>query len=286
MKTLDEIFYSEFCNTMQYRRAINKIKIDDIPFPSEICKPLPTRTEAICRDINIEYYKNLNFSLLESNKNATSVSIIRNKVKKKLFTNKGIPRVDENNNILTEEITVPQDSLAILSEIKIGVPYDFSTDENFKYIDFVKVNGKIQYIYIVPKKYLYELNLCAMIVGLTKLRSYYTSLAVTLITGTVVYISVIPYIPTHEKKTELLSNSARVLKTKPSANFDNEIKYLLKYWENNCIMFRRELTILREPVRGILNCALVHYDSTLKEYKMKKETSMEKCDFNEDLYTS
>lgn len=280
MSTLDEIFYSEFMSTMQYKRGLVNIRVEDIIIPQDIIKPIPTMDEIIIKGVKEPYYKSLNFNEGQvdnapSRQRVSATLIGRVKLRKKLFMPDGSIRKDEDGKIMYEDVITPNNCASILSSVNIHVPKAFEPMENFSYVDF-RVSStspnNIRYIYIIPKKYIYVLNICALTLSLNRLKNSYFTLKVTLINGVNVYLQVVPFKPTHR-----IAKPYIIIKTKANTNFNTEIESILSFWENNGIMFNRNLTRFQEPVRGLLNCAVVRLDPTLTDYTMyDKENSLDR----------
>lgn len=269
MASLDEIFYLEFNNSMAVRRANSTLCINELPLTQKLLNfIIPKKNEAVIRGITEQYYSSLNY--------ATSKQLVvlvgRKQLSKKIYLPDGRPRLDDNNKQKTEDIHVPNGCASVVSTTKISVPRVFQPREQFSYVDFIKKNDSIKYIYILPKKYMYLVNMCALVISVNKLKSYYTGIRVTLVNGHNVYIHVIPFKPTYSSETK----PYRIIYTKASANFDIEILELLALWESNNIIFNREITKLQEPIKGIVNCGIFHFSSTMESYELfNSEKSLE-----------
>lgn len=275
MQSLDAMFLKEFRETMRYRRANTEMVLSDIPVPEGLQSNLPRRKIAIARGITDEKYKVLNFDKTDK----TKLSLVgRQKTEQTIYTSDGKPRVDTDGNIKTRDYTVPRDSLAVISEIPISSLY--KSKEGFDFIDRVEgQNGKRKFMYLVPKKYLYEVNMCALVIRLDKLRNSYTAIQVTLTNGHKVYIHVVPF-----KPTKALNQGSKYIKVKPSANFDKEIMELLNYWQLVGVMFNREYTAFSEPVNGVSDCALEQYDTTLDTFMLyDRNKPLDKSTDEDDL---
>lgn len=259
MQSLDTMFLREFRETMRYRKANTVMTLSDIPIPEGLQSNLPKRKIAIARGITDEKYKVLNFDKTDK----TKLSLVgRKKIEQTIYTSDGKPRVDSDGNIKTKDYTVPRDSLAVISELPISSLY--KSKEGFEFIDRVEMSsGRRKFMYLVPKRYLYEINMCALVVRLDKLRNSYTAIQVTLTNGHKVYIHVVPF-----KPTKALNSGSKYIKVKPSANFDKEIAELLRYWQEVGVMFNRELTTFLEPVNGVTDCALEQYSTTLDTFML------------------
>lgn len=275
MPSLDEIFYNEFNSSMLVRKA-NTLFDMNLPIDTSIITPIPARNQAVVKGICEEFYSKLNFNT----ENKEVVSLVgKQQLKRKIFMPDGKPRLEEDGKIRREVVPVPLGCAGVVSAIKIGVPKAFKPKEQLEYVDFIKAqDSEVKYIYIVPKKYLYKVNLCALVMSYNKLRSYYTMVKVALVNGHSVFISVIPFKPTYNNENK----TYKIIGVKASANFDAEILKLFSFWEYNGIMFTRCATQLSEPVKGVYNCGVFHFVSTLDEYELyDREKSLEG---NEEYY--
>lgn len=269
MANLDEIFYKEFQESMRCRRASYKFNLQYLPLPAEFMGAVPKRNMVLARGIQDEKYSVLNYDKTSR----TLLSLVGNtKLRKNVYLSDGSIRRDKDGTPRTCEVTVPRNSEGVISSIPVSSLYKSS--QGFEFVDRLKdrVNGT-KFIYIIPRKYLYRVNLCSLVVRLDRLRNSYTAIQLTLVNGHRVYLHVVPFSPTrkHDKGT-------RVLRVKNSANFDKEIKSLLYWWQNNGVIFPLSSTAFEEPIKGVYNCALEHYDTNLSGFRKYDTKSMEESD--------
>lgn len=265
MASLDEIFYKEFQESMRFRKANSIMNLRDVPTPENFGGTIPIRNMAIARGITDEKYSALNYDKT----NKTLLSLVGNtKLRKTVYLSDGTPRREADGTIRTTDVIVPRECEGVISNIPISSLY--TSRQGFEFVDRIKdrVNST-KFIYIVPRKYLHRINLCALVIRLDKLRNSYTAIQVTLINGHKLYIHVIPYKPTRAK-----DEGTRVLKVKANANFDAEIKDLLAYWQQTNVMFSLESTAFEEPIRGVYNCGIEHYDTNLSNYRPFESKSL------------
>lgn len=267
MASLDEIFYKEFQESMKFRKANCVMNLKEVPIPENFSGVIPVRNMAVARGISDEKYSALNYS--DKNKKALLSLVGNTKMKKTVYTSDGKPRQNEDGSIRTTEVTVPRNSEGVISSIPISSLY--KSRDGFEFVDRIKDRmNSTKFIYIVPRKYLYRLNLCALVIRLDKLRNSYTAIQVMLVNGHKLYLHVVPYKPTRAR-----DEGTRVLKVKATANFDKEITTLLNYWQQSGVMFSLESTAFEEPVKGVYNCGIEHYDTNLDNYKPFEKKSME-----------
>lgn len=251
--TNEELFFKEFNAMVLALRAYNgPVNIYDMPLPD-----IPFHRElheiAYIQGIETEYYNKLNES--------EAIIWKEGKLKRRKFDYRGEYMTDSDGNVITEEVTLPQDCIAVISEIRIGVPYKFKTEESFAYVDMVKHDDKIYYVYIVPKKYCYKINQTALILNTNKMRVYYQGIGLTLKNGSIVYLYVIPYKPTQKEK------GYRVLCSHTNIDYSKEFVAIRDYWLQNNYMFNPALCNLYEGTKGRNNAALIEFPTVLDEYE-------------------
>lgn len=251
--TNEELFFKEFNAMVLALRAYNgPVNIYDMPLPD-----IPFHRElheiAYIQGIDTEYYNKLNES--------EAIIWKEGKLKRRKFDYRGEYMTDSDGNVITEEVTLPQDCIAIVSEIRIGVPYKFKTEESFAYVDMVKRDDKIYYVYIVPKKYCYKINQTALILNTNKMRVYYQGIGLTLKNGSIVYLYVIPYKPSQKER------GYRVLCSHTNIDYSKEFVAIRDYWLQNNYMFNPALCNLYEGTKGRNNAALIEFPTVLDEYE-------------------
>lgn len=265
--TNEELFFKEFNTMVLSLRAYNgPVNIYDMPLP-DIHFHRELHEIAYIQGINTEYYNKLNDS--------EALIWKEGKLKRRKFDYRGEYMLDAEGNVLTEEVTLPQDCIAVVSEIQIGVPYKFKTEEPFAYVDMVKRNDKIYYVYIVPKKYCYKINQTALVLNTNKMRVYYQGIGLTLKNGSVIYLYVIPYKPTQKEK------GYRVLCSHTDVDYTNEFVAIRDYWLQNNYMFNPALCNLYEGTKGRNNAAMIEFPTVLDEYErfnMEKPMSVDTLD--------
>lgn len=251
--TNEELFFKEFNAMVLALRAYNgPVNIYDMPLPD-----IPFHRElheiAYIQGIETEHYNKLNES--------EAIIWKEGKLKRRKFDYRGEYMTDSDGNVITEEVTLPQDCIAVVSEIRIGVPYKFKTEESFAYVDMVKRDDKIYYVYIVPKKYCYKINQTALILNTNKMRVYYQGIGLTLKNGSIVYLYVIPYKPTQKER------GYRVLCSHTNIDYSKEFVAIRDYWLQNNYMFNPALCNLYEGTKGRNNAALIEFPTVLDEYE-------------------
>lgn len=137
-------------------------------------------------------------------------------------------KIDKVNRVFLEEkeaVTVPSSSLAVLSDVNIKLPFRYkSKEDGFAFVDTMKLQGKVFYIYVIPKKYLYRVNVCALTLSVNKPRCFYGYSVKTWKHG-LLTLAVVPY--KHGK--DLIGT--KVLETKRSLDFKVELGEIIKFWE-------------------------------------------------------
>lgn len=301
MQNSDVVFYKEFNNMMNERRAMPaRFGYVDLPFPELSTMIMGTPKRKMCfigvspknewasedGKITEPYFEVLN--------GTTAELVGKTTLQKRQFLSDGSFRRDKNGDFVTTDVPVKKDSVAILSPVNIhlktfeyderGHKKNHNVSDGFKYVDYIKnpEDGSVKYIYIIPKKYVHLVNLCALVITLNKHRNYYKGSRLALQNGNWVYIYVIPY-----KYRE--NPSYRVCGVKDSTDFDEEVNNILTFWYQMGIIFDLNLTVLQNQVKGQNNAAIVDLDPTLdvsdyvaydKDKSLADENIDEEFDFN------
>ena len=276
MKTCEEIFFQEFNQMLNQRRATRgTVALNDIPIPSEIIH-VDTRDKVMLRGITEPYFDKL--------ANTEAILWAKPKLLRRKFDYKGeyIMRKDDPTKYELQEVTLPNKCAAILSDIQIGVPYSqedrhgkkklYKPSEGFEYVDVInKIDetGKriIKYIYIIPKTYCYKENMVALIISFNRLRSYYSGAAIPLTNGQMVFLHVIPY-----KPTSGTPKNYRVITTKTSTqDCTEEFNKIITMWRSaddptRAIMFNPDDCQITEGIKGRENLAFELLPPVLEEF--------------------
>lgn len=252
MPSLDQIFAREFKDMAQQRKAMTgAFTLDALAVP-KFGVGVDKKRRVLLMGINDEYYGKLN--------NEEVIYWARPNLKRRKFGAGGAFLKDNTGKIIVEDVPLTQGCIAVISKTRIGVPLKYKPREDFQYVDCYCRNNECSYIYIIPKKYCYALNQCALVVSLTRLRSFYAGCSVVLCSGHTVYVYVIPYNPLRE------TYNYRVLASKTSCNFQKEINQLLNFWVMNNMAFQVADTALSEPVNGSYNVAYNEFSTNLSEF--------------------
>ncbi len=255
-----------------------QLGIMEVPIPSvwSSNQQVSTFDRVIIFNIQDEYYKKLN----ETEHMVCKKGVLT----RRKFDYKGEFMTDKEGKYITEEVTLPRSCIAIISDIKLGVPNQYKTTEEFLYVDFISKENEdgsktIKYIYIVPKKYCYKINQTALVLSWTRLRSYYKGLRVALTNGSYIFVHVIPY-----KPTDNTVKNYRVLCTKSEEDYERELGVLSQAWLANGIMFNPMDCQLYEGVKGRNNMAFEELNSTLDmHYAYNTESTMDNNPSEEEV---
>lgn len=271
MKTLEEIFYSEFNQMVNKRRAnTQNFSLSSLPLP-QMESEISTRDMVHIGGIAEEYYNLLN--------NTDNMLWSHGKLSRRTYDYKGEFIKDKDGNYVVQGVTLPNDCVAILSDTKLCVPNSFRSKEAFEYVDYVQratSNGGIErkYVYIIPREYCYKLNQTALVLSLTKLRNYYSGSSVILTNGYTVYMYVIPYKPRNNRM-----HNYRVLCTKCSLDYGGDIGNIIKLWSSKGLLFPYESCALYEGVAGKSNVAYEIFPDTIETFeRYNQDVSMSKVE--------
>ena len=257
---MDILFKREFTSMMAARKAeAGVVNIEKIPIPPipTISKGKPTNKLGTIRGVEEEYFEKLNNSTIEL--------LPRMELQKRQVLADGSFRKDKEGNYVTDHIPVPQGSLAILSDISIGMKNTkmvgkrkviYKPSEGYRYVDFVTTPNGRKYIYIVPKSVVFEYNVCALVISQHRKTKFYRGIKVALQSGSYVYMFVVPY-------TYRSTADQHIIGIKPDYNFEKEIQYIVKKWSEVSISFDITKTTVVDNNGVAINLAISDLDPTL-----------------------
>lgn len=247
MASLDAIFAKEFKTMAQQRQAMSgAFNLYELPLPRDFDGHVDLARRVLIKGIHDEYYEKLN--------EAECIYWAKPKLKRRRFGSDGKYLKDKDGKFITDEVPLTQGCVAVVSDVKIGVPLKYKPKEAFDYVDCIQKtspDGSVmrKYVYIIPKDYCYKMNQLALVLSLTRMRSFYYGQEMTLQNGYTVYLFVIPY---HYTGVE---RNYRVLKTKTVSDFSKEVDMIMKFWLDSNILFPVELTQLYESIGDRSNVA-------------------------------
>lgn len=278
MKTLEEIFYKEFNQMLSQRKAQSGvINLYDIPIPESVARnKIDTNERVYISGITDEYYSKLN--------NTEAILLSRPSLTRRKFDYKG-EFIMKDGKYVTEDVDVHSGCVAIVSKEKLGVPLKYKPNDTFEYVDVIckktSDGNDVRYIYTVPKKYCYKLNMVALVISLSKMRVYYDGISMALQDGNIIYLYTIPYKPS---KAE---HSYRCLGTKTSLDFNEDINALRDYWLEHNMLFDYEKCELYEGVKGRSNVAYEQFPQVLDTYMRydpNKSLAENKHEISEEVF--
>lgn len=261
MASLDEIFYKEFMAMMYQRKGMTgQVNLNDIPLPPGSEKHLFVETREKVRIIGIqeEYFEKLN--------GTEALLWGRSQLQRRKFDYKGEFMRDKDGNFILQDVTCPQECVAVISRESIGVPNLFKSKEQSSYVDMITKktpNGELhRFVYIVPKKYCYRVKQTALVLSWNKLRRFYQGIGLSMQSGSILYMYVIPYSPSSRV------HNYRVLHCKSSVDYTQEITVIKNFWIKNNIIFDPAKCQLLDYVKGRENMAYFNLDSTEDVYEV------------------
>lgn len=168
------------------------------------------------RGIQDEKYSKLNDTVVEKYpKSKLPHLMLQNHTSKPMLNDEGKPRYEFKDK--------PEGSSAIVSPVNLGLPYKYSPTENG--LDFAlrfpnDGSEENRYGYYIPDKYLYGINLTALVVsGRNNVKAYFGESLTTYEMGKI-FIGVIPF------KGKIDYINTVVLGVKPSLDWDRDIEIL------------------------------------------------------------
>lgn len=276
--TLEELFCREFNQMMLQRKANTGLfNLSALDLPEGVFGEICTRDKVIIKNIEEEYYSLLN--------NSGALLWSHGKLSKRKFDYRG-EFIKKDGKYVVEPVTLPHESVAVISDVKIGVPTKFKSKESFDYVDVLHRKNKdgsvdVRYVYIVPREYCYKLNQTALVLSLNKLRVYYYGSSVCLQNGYVLYMYIIPY-----KATSTRNTNYRVLDTGTDLDeYQTKIDSLIQYWYSRGYLFNYEACQLYEGVKGRTNIAYETLPVIKDSYqRYDEEKSMASVDDTQNLW--
>ena len=265
-KNSDDLFRKEFKAMMTSRFSMwgydEKFSVQNLKVPQMASLQYGKDTDgAVIFGIQEPYFSNLNKKIVEIEGRQAWV--------KRLYDSHGNFLKDAHTGkVMTKDVPVPHDSVVVSSAENIRLPntktvgvskVQYEPSEGFRYIDFDTVKGGRKYYYIVPKKNVYRLNMCALVLSkraLGRRDRYYRGYKIALQNGTWIYIYVLPVV---RRQT-----SYRVLSVKPSPDFQSDITTLVKWWQTRGYTFNYDDCLINNE-----NVAYIYLEGTISDDEYK-----------------
>lgn len=256
MSESDKVLYAEFKRMLFDRRAVSQnVPLASLPIPSEVKM---SSSQLKRRSVT---FKNIREPFFDALNKTNAFLMGRSQLQKRSYLSDGTFQKDANGKEVSTPVPVPQGSLAIVSPINIKLPnvvngHRHTPSQGFFYVDFKETpNGRL-YIYIIPRDYIYELNLCSLVISTNRKRVFYKGTRVALQNGAFVYIYVTPYRYTTQADTLILN-------VKNSVDFDVEVRSLIAFWQSKGVIFNLALCALEDHIQGHSNLAMTMLDPTV-----------------------
>lgn len=226
MANLEGVFVKEFKRNIRSARISKNIY--EVPLPKEVEDWVVSGADVYgIKGISSEgagLYAQLNKSLVK--RFPQGVSVKRRKVD---LVSRGFAR-DSDGRFIYEDVKVPQGSVVVISSVNLNLPYKYKVnEEGFGYVDFILNGSSKEFLYYVPKKYLYLTNQTALALSVKNMKNFFGMGYTTWKFGTI-YLHVIPY------KHSRSYVGTKILKTSHSTNYEKEVKSIVDYWIDNDII--------------------------------------------------
>lgn len=215
MATLDDIFKKEFNQTRN--NLPNQGNIYDLKLPTG---SLPRRDFYTVKNISEDYYSSMN---------DCNVMVLPKgyPLTRRLLNSDGQFRIKKDGSFFTINVKLPKDSVAVVYNKPIGLPYNYQTKTGgYDYVDYYVMKdddgnplGR-RYIYILPKSVLYKVNFNALALSTKKMKAF-AGLSIKTWGYGVLHLCVIPY------KPNLTYTSTQLLYAKGGLDFSKEISDVL-----------------------------------------------------------
>lgn len=222
MATLESVFVKEFKRNI-HATQISK-NIYEVPLPPETKQWGVSGTILYAvKGITDELYSGLNRTLVK--KIPSDMKVAKRKVS---IVTRDFVR-DDKGNYIYEDVKIPTGSMAIVSEKNLNLPYKYKATEGFGYIDYVIKGGKKEYIYYIPKVYLYQTHQTALAISVKSMKNYIGMGYVSWKFGTI-FLHIIPYKPNSNYV------GSKILKTSVGLNYNREVKSIVDFWILNKVI--------------------------------------------------
>lgn len=213
------MFVREFKDTV---KLVGNKDIYSVDLPPE-CKDWSVSgcEEYQVKGITDEYYQKLNMTIVRQVPKSQEVK--RRVIDKATRSYKK----DDSGAYVYQDYTIPTGSIAVLSPQDISLPFSrYKKDvDGFGYVDFIEKDGKLLFIYVIPREFLYKVNQIAIAISVKNMKNYQGVGFLTWDSG-VIYIHAIPYSP-NSKYT-----GTRILKTTRCLNCSKEFHTISDYWQS------------------------------------------------------
>lgn len=251
MSTLERVFVQEFKKSIRYGGVVKNIF--DIPLPSEVSGWNVSGCDLFAIkgiDSGVSgLFSGLNGSLVR--KLPKNVAVARRKID---IVKRDFAR-DENGRFIYEDVSVPTGSMVVVSEVNLSLPFRYKCeDKGFGYIDFVINGKKKEFLYYVPKTYLYAVHQTALALSVKNMKNFSGKGYQTWSNG-VIYLHVIPY------NTGKSYVGSKILKTGYSLNYGKEVRSIIDYWMEKRVIPNISLCNTVEYGNLVLKDTVQGYDS-------------------------
>ena len=250
MRSLEELFIREFRDEVS-----NKVGYKDVykmPLPEECSSWEISGTDLFAvKNVDKEYYNSLEKTIVR--KVPSGYEVKRRVIDK---VTRGFKKDDEGSYVY-ENYSVPNGSMAVISDKKIDLPYKeykYPSKDGYGYVDFIEKNDIVEYIYVLPKTVLYKINQTALVLSVKNMKNYWGRGIMTWVMGTV-FLHIVPYKPNSQYI------GSKILKTGYTLDYSTEIGKLLTYWQGIGIVPNITLTSLCDGTNLALKETVVGYES-------------------------
>lgn len=226
MASLERVFIKEFKRNIRSSHISKNIY--QVPLPKEAGDWEVSDSEVYAiKGIPVDsagLYSRLNSSLAK--KVPPGVSVQKRKVD---LVSRNFSK-DRDGRLIYENVKIPSGSMIIVSRTNLNLPYGYKiNDLGFGYVDFV-MNGLFkEFLYYIPKKYLYLANQTALALSVKNMKNFLGKGYLTWKFGTI-YLHIIPY------KNSRSYVGTKILKTSLKLSYEQEVKLIIDYWIANDII--------------------------------------------------
>ena len=251
MSTLEKVFIKEFKRNIRSRGVTKNIYNIPLPFDVKLWKVSGSEVFMI-KGVSDEaggLYCSLNNTL--ASKVPQGFISARRKID---MVSKSFVK-DDNGRYIYEDVKIPTGSIVVISKVQLNLPFGYKANEDgFGYIDFITNGVDREYLYYIPKKYVYLTHQTALALSVKNMKNYSGSGYVTWDSG-VIYLHVIPYKPNAKYV------GTKILKTGHTLNYSEEVKCIVDFWIKNNIV--PDIVLCNTETEGnlVLKPTSVGYDT-------------------------
>lgn len=226
MATLEDVFIKEFKRNLKMGGTSKNIF--DVPLPESV-KSWEVSGEELyfvngLNESSSGLYYGLNGTLVKKLPKNMVASRRKIDLVKRDFVK------DERGRYVYEDVKVPKGSIVVISDKMLHLPFKYQCpDEGFGYIDFITDGKNKEFLYYVPKRYIYQTHQTALALSVKTMKNFRGKGYNTWSYG-LIYLHIIPYKPNSQYV------GSKILATDLSLNYTDKVKEIVDFWVENGVI--------------------------------------------------